>query len=62
MNVPFIGVYSTEAHPFGIVYEYMENLDLKQYLRNKPDVGRLKLVLNPPHILYIDHLTLFYDS
>jgi serine/threonine protein kinase len=42
--VPFVGVYSTEAHPFGLVYEYMDGLDLKQYLRSRPDVGKLKLV------------------
>jgi hypothetical protein len=24
--VPLVGVYSTEAHPFGLVYEYMEGL------------------------------------
>ena len=43
--VPLVGVYSTEAHPFGIVYEHMDGHDLKQYLRNNPNVGRLQLVL-----------------
>ena len=42
--VPFIGVYSTEIHPFGLVYEYMDGFDLRQQLRNKPDVGRMSLV------------------
>ena len=45
--VPLVGVYSTEAHPFGLVYEYMSGLDLKQYLRNEPNVGRLNLVRIP---------------
>ena len=45
--VPIVGVYSTEAHPFGLVYEYMDGLDLRQFLRNKPNAGRLKLVLTP---------------
>jgi len=45
--VPLLGVYSTETHPFGLVYEYMDGLDLKQYLGNDPNVGRLKLVLIP---------------
>ena len=45
--VPIVGVYSTEAHPFGLVYEYMDGLDLRQFLRNEPNAGRLKLVLPP---------------
>lgn len=45
--VPFVGVYSTEAHPFGLVYEYMDSLG--QYLMDGPNVGRLKLVLVPLH-------------
>ncbi|KAF9649159.1 hypothetical protein BDM02DRAFT_3186563 [Thelephora ganbajun] len=59
--VSFVGVYSTEAHPFGLVYEYMDGLDLKQYLRNEPNVGRLKLLtdiarcLNRLHDLGIVH-------
>jgi serine/threonine protein kinase len=46
--VPLVGVYTTEAHPFGLVYEYMDNLDLKQYFRSEHNVGRLKLVPTPP--------------
>ena len=42
--VPLVGVYSTEAHPFGLVYEYMDGLDLKQHLRNEHDMDRLNLV------------------
>ena len=45
--VRLLGLYSTEAHPFGLVYEYMGGLDLRQHLRNNPNVGRLNLVL--PH-------------
>ena len=45
--VPFLGVYSTETHPFALVYEHMDGLDLKQYLRNEPNAGKLKLVLVP---------------
>ena len=47
--VSLVGVYSTDKHPFGLVYEHMENLDLGQYLKNEPDVGRLKLVLVSMH-------------
>jgi len=47
--VPLVGVYSTETHPFGFVYEYMDGLDLKQYLRNKHGVDRLNLVRIPIH-------------
>ena len=43
--VPLVGVYSTDAHPFGLVYEYMDGLDLRQYLKNEHDVDKLKLVL-----------------
>jgi len=46
--VPFVGVYSTGTHPFGLVYEYMDGL---QYLMDGPNVGRLKLVLAPLHTL-----------
>ena len=49
--VPFVGVYSTEEHPFGLIYEYMDGLDLKQYLRNEPNARKLKLVLNPLYTL-----------
>lgn len=45
--VPFVGIYSTETHPFALVYEYMDGLDLKQYLRSEPNAGKLKLVLVP---------------
>ncbi|KAF9644623.1 kinase-like protein [Thelephora ganbajun] len=59
--VSLVGVYSIEAHPFGLVYEYMDGLDLKQYLRNEPNVERLKLLtdiarcLNRLHDLGIVH-------
>ena len=42
--VSLVGVYSTETHPFGLIYEYMKGLDLKQHLRNQPSVGTLELV------------------
>ena len=49
--VPLLGIYSTEAYPFGLIYEHMEGLDLKQYLRNEPSIGRLELVFAPLHTL-----------
>jgi len=49
--VPLVGVLSTETHPFGLVYECMDNLDLRQYLRNEPNSGRLKLVFISPRPL-----------
>jgi hypothetical protein len=63
--VPLVGVYTTGAHPFGLVYEHMDNLDLRQYLRNEPNVGRVKLVLIPiPFfpVLSADILTLLDTS
>lgn len=47
--VSLMGVYSTETHPFGLVYEYADGLDLRQYLRSEPDAERLKLVLPLSH-------------
>ena len=49
---PLMGVYSTDAHPFGLVYEYMDGLNLKQYLMNEPNVGGLKLVLIPIPLIH----------
>lgn len=49
--VPLVGVYSTEAHPFGLVYEYMHGLDLRHYMRNEPSAEKLKLVLSPLHFI-----------
>ena len=54
--VPLVGVYSTEAHPFGLIYEYMDGLDLKQHLRNQPNVRRVKVVLVPLHFLSLSDL------
>jgi hypothetical protein len=52
--VPFEGVYSTDEHPFGLVYEYMGNFDLRQHLRNEPNVGRLELVFIPLPLLSVN--------
>ena len=46
--VALVGVYSTETHPFGLIYEHMEGLNLKQHLRNQSSVGKLRLVTAPP--------------
>ena len=45
--VPLVGVCSTEAHPFALVYEHLDGLDLRQYLRSQPNASRTKLVLIP---------------
>lgn len=42
--VPFIGVYSTPEHPLGLVFEYMEHDNIKEYLRSGKDIGRRELV------------------
>lgn len=62
--VPLVGVYSTETHPFCLVYEYMDGLDLRQHLRSEPNVGRLELVLIfiPTHLLFANHPTFFINS
>ena len=62
--VPLVGVYSTEAHPFGLVYEYMESFDLRHYLKNEHNVGTLKLVLVslPDRCLSFGPLTILANS
>lgn len=45
--VPLVGVYSTEAHPFCIVYEYLDGLDVKKYMKGEPNADKLELVLIP---------------
>ena len=42
--VPFVAIYSTARHPFGLVFGFMEHLNLRDYLRNNPEIPRLKLV------------------
>ena len=49
--VRFVGLYSTERHPFGLIYEY-DGLDLRQYLRDDPNVERVELVTVPWYILF----------
>ena len=46
--VPFIGVYSTPEHPLALVFEFMEHLNLGEYLRNNRDAGKLGLVRLSP--------------
>ena len=57
---PLVGVYSTEAHPIGLIYEHMTNLNLRQYLKNVPAVGGLKLVQfssasSPSALMFLDN-------
>ena len=42
--MPFVGVHSTEnlKHLFGLVYEHVNNLDLRQHLRNEPSADKLE--------------------
>ena len=42
--MPFIGVYSTPKHPLALVFEFMDHLNLGEYLRNNEDIGRHELV------------------
>ena len=46
--VPFVAIYSTPKHPFGLVFKSTEHLNLGDYLRNNPDIPRLKLVRLSP--------------
>ena len=58
----FVGAYSTEAHPFGLIHEYMDGLDLKQFSRHKPYAGRLKLVCLHLHAFTNNCLTFLDNS
>lgn len=56
--VEFIGVYSTQEHPFALVLAFMEHLSLEQYLKSGRCIRRLDLVrirhhLNPHRCLII---------
>jgi len=42
--VPFIAIYSTREHPFGLVFKFMDHSNLRSYLRNNQDTDRLELV------------------
>ena len=42
--VPFIGVYSTSKYPLALVFEFMDHLNLGEYLRSRVEVGRRELV------------------
>jgi hypothetical protein len=37
--VSFIGIYSTPEHPFGLVFRFMDQLNLGGYLRKNRDTG-----------------------
>lgn len=50
-----MGVYSTDAYPFGLVYEYMDGLDIRQHLRNAPNEDRLTLVLPARPLMFLDN-------
>ncbi|KAF9646934.1 kinase-like protein [Thelephora ganbajun] len=43
--VPFIGIYSAPEYPMCLVFEYMDHLNLKEYLRKNEHVGRRELLL-----------------
>lgn len=63
--VPLVGVYTTNSHPFGLIYKYMGHYDVRQYLKNEPNVDRVKLVpvpLHPVSLSVINPLTLVHNS
>ena len=60
--VPFIGVYSTPAHPFALLYGMMDNIDLGRYLVERPDASRLKLVSTALTIHVADPLSIPHPS
>ncbi|KAF9654070.1 kinase-like protein [Thelephora ganbajun] len=55
--VPFLGVYSTPSHPFALLYEMMDNLDLGRYLTQRSNVSRLKLLTEISRAMKYMHST-----
>ena len=49
-TVPFIGVYTTPKRPLTLVFEFMDHLNLREYLRKNDDAGRSELVRFCCHI------------
>ena len=49
--VPFVGVYASPDHPFQLVFERMAGGGLMQYLKERPNANRIRLVcsLTSPH-------------
>ncbi|KAF9778025.1 kinase-like domain-containing protein [Thelephora terrestris] len=43
--VPFVGIYSTPKHPMCLVFEHMDNYNLRQYLHSNEHLGRCELLL-----------------
>jgi len=50
--VSLMGVYSTLEHPFALVFKFMDHLNLRGYLRNNRDIGRLEVVCFHNRICY----------
>jgi len=42
--VPFIGAYSTLEHPFSLIFDFMQHLNVSEYLRNESNTKKLDLV------------------
>ncbi|KAF9778003.1 kinase-like domain-containing protein [Thelephora terrestris] len=52
---PFFGIYSSEEHPFALVFEIMEHRNLGEYLRNNKDVRRIDSLLQVARGLQVMH-------
>ena len=55
--VPFVGVCSTREHPFALVFRFMDHMNLRGYLRDNQDIGRLQLVRVHRHVRHPHRLT-----
>ncbi|KAF9644513.1 kinase-like protein [Thelephora ganbajun] len=42
--VPFVGVYSSLKHPFSLVFDFMERLNMTEYLGKEPNARKVELV------------------
>lgn len=49
--VPFLGIYSSPIHPFALVFEFMEHLNLGEYLRSNQETRRVEVVSFRSHTI-----------
>ncbi|KAF9778053.1 kinase-like domain-containing protein [Thelephora terrestris] len=52
---PFLGIYSSEEHPFALVFETMEHRNLGEYLRNNKEVRRIDSLLQVARGIEVMH-------
>lgn len=49
--VPFLGIFSSPDHPLALLFGFMSNQNLGEYLRSNQEANRLELVSSRLHTL-----------